>query len=222
FPVGQDPFEMLGNPQLSPEVNYQADLTFQWQIAKKSAVHVDVFAAYLQDYISSVIDTALNPRMPMSPGVRQFINIDEAFKTGVEINWNQELYAGLSHRIGVAYTYGQDLERDEALPEIAPLDFRYSLIGSFLKDRLRPEMVFRYVAEQSRTSAEFGESVTPSFRLLDVKVGYQISSGLSVNAGVNNLLDENYFEHLNRSVRGANAPIFAPGRNVFVNLNFTF
>jgi iron complex outermembrane receptor protein len=30
FPVGQDPYEMLGNPQLLPEVNNQADLTFAW------------------------------------------------------------------------------------------------------------------------------------------------------------------------------------------------
>jgi len=222
FPVGQDPFEMLGNPQLATEVNYQADLTFKWQIAEKAVVNVDVFAAYLQDYISSVIDTTLTPRLPMSPGVRQFINIDEAFKTGFEVSWDQNLFEGLSHRMGIAYTYGQDLERDEPLPEIAPLDVRYAIYGSYLKDRLRPEVIFRYVAEQSRASAEFGETVTPSFSLLDVKIGYQITSGLSVNAGVNNLLDENYFEHLNRSVRGANAPIFAPGRNFFANLNLTF
>lgn len=222
FPVGQDPFEMVGNPQLVPEVNYQADLTLKWNVSEKSIINVDVFAAYLQDYISSVIDTTLTPRLPMNPGVRQFINIDEAFKTGFEVSWDQDLFAGLSYLMSFAYTYGQDLERDEPLPEIAPLDIRYALYGSYLKNRLRPEVMIRYVAEQSRASAEFGETVTPSFSLLDVKIGYQITSGLSVNAGVNNLLDEHYYEHLNRSVRGANAPIFAPGRNFFTNLNFTF
>ena len=221
FPVGQDPFEMLGNPQLAPEVNYQADFTFKWHLAEKSIINVDVFAAYLQDYISSVIDTTLTPRLPMSPGVRQFTNIDEAFKTGFEVSWDQVLFAGLSHRTGIAYTYGQDLERDEPLPEIAPLDIRYAIYGSYLKDRLRPEVTFRYVAEQSRTSPEFGETVTPSFSLLDFKIGYQITAGLSAKVGVNNLLDENYYEHLNRSVRGANAPIFAPGRNFFMNLNYS-
>jgi iron complex outermembrane receptor protein len=222
FPVGQDPFEMLGNPQLAPEVNYQADLTFKWSLKEKSAINVDLFAGFLQDYISSVIDATLTPRLPSSPGVRQFENIDEAFKTGFEVSWDQLLFSGLSHRMGIAYTYGQDLQRDEPLPEIAPLDFRYSLYGSFLKNRLRPEVTFRYVADQSRASAEFGETETPSFSLLDVKIGYQITKGLSVNAGVNNLLDENYFEHLNRSVRGKNDPIFAPGRNIFANLNLTF
>ncbi len=222
FPVGQDPYEMLGNPQLVPEVNYQADLTFKWLISEKSVINVDLFAAYLNDYISSVIDTTLTPRIPSSPGVRQFINIEEAFKTGFEISWEQQLVAGLSHRLGIAYTYGQDLERDEPLPEIAPLDIRYALYASYLNDRLRPEVIFRYVADQSRTSSEFGETITPSFALVDLKIGYQVTNSLSLSAGVNNLLDENYYEHLNRSVRGTNNPIFAPGRNIFANVNFTF
>jgi len=160
--------------------------------------------------------------LPMSPGVRQFINIDEAFKTGFEVSWTQQLIAGLQHRLGIAYTHGQDLERDEPLPEIAPLDVRYVLSGSYLKDRLKPEITFRYVQEQSRVSPEFGETITPSFALVDISMSYAITDQLNVNVGVNNLLDENYYEHLNRSVRGANDPIFAPGRNLFTNLVFMF
>jgi iron complex outermembrane receptor protein len=221
FPVGIDPFEMLGNPQLDPEVNNQVDLTFQWK-SDAAVINVDVFASYLQNYISSIIDPNLNPRLPMSPGVRRFINIDQAFKTGFEISWLQELPAGLQHQLGVAYTYGQDLERDEPLPEIAPLDFRYTLLGRYVEGKLRPELQFRYVAEQSRNSTEFGENATPSFILIDVKTEYQFSDQFILNFGVNNLLDKSYFEHLNRSVRGTNAPILAPGRNLFINLNFEF
>lgn len=222
FPVGLDPYEMIGNPQLDPETNYQTDLTFQWSANENNSIQVDVFAAYLQDYISSVIDPTLSPRLPMSPGVRQFINIDEAFKTGFEVGWNQRLAAGLSHRLGMAYTYGQDLERDEPLPEIAPLDFRYGLQGNYLKDRLKPEIIIRYVSEQRRTSGEFGETTTPSFGLVDIKISYRIAQNVMMNAGVNNLLDADYYEHLNRSVRGSNAPIPAPGRNWFVDVNYTF
>lgn len=221
FPVGQDPYEMLGNPQLNPEINNQVDVTFEWT-TERTAIDIDVYASYLQDYISSLIDTTLSPRLPMSPGVRQFINIDEAFKTGFEVSWTQQLIAGLQHRLGIAYTHGQDLERDEPLPEIAPLDVRYVLSGSYLKDRLKPEITFRYVQEQSRVSPEFGETITPSFALVDISMSYAITDQLNVNVGVNNLLDENYYEHLNRSVRGANDPIFAPGRNLFTNLVFMF
>ena len=221
FPVGQDPFEMLGNPQLNPEVNHQVDVTFEWT-TERTAIDIDVYASYLQDYISSLIDTTLSPRLPASPGVRQFINIDRAFKTGFEVSWTQQLLAGLQHRLGIAYTYGQDLERDEPLPEIAPLDFRYVLSGSYLEDKLRPEVTFRYVQEQARVSPEFGETVTPSFALVDISLRYAITDQWNISAGVNNLLNENYYEHLNRSVRGSNDPIFAPGRNLFTHLAFTF
>ncbi|WP_430933372.1 TonB-dependent receptor domain-containing protein [Saccharicrinis sp. 156] len=221
FPVGQDPYEMLGNPNLDPEINNQVDLTFEWA-TKKSVIDFDFFASFMQDFISSVIDTNLTTRLPNSPGVRQFVNIDKAFKTGLEINWTQELFAGLRHQMGLAYTYAEDLERGEPLPEIAPLDFRYTLRGSFLGDKFRPELNFRHVMEQSRISSEYGETKTPSFSLLDVKLSYQISNAVQIAAGVNNLFDENYYEHLSRSVRGTTDPIFAPGRNVFGSLNISF
>lgn len=221
FPVGIAPFEMLGNPQLSPEVNYQADLTFEWG-TESTAINVDLFAGYLQDYISSVIDPTLSPRLPMSPGVRQFVNIEEAFKTGFEANWTQQLVAGLQQQVSIAYTYAQDMERDEPLPEIAPLDFRYALQGAYFEGKLQPEVSFRHVLEQNRASTEFGETATPAFSLIDLKLAYQFSEAFRLSAGVNNLLDESYYEHLNRSVRGMNAPILARGRNIYASLNIVF
>ncbi len=222
FSVGQDPYELLGNPELSPEVNNQVDLSFEFK-SQKGVVKVDVFAAYLQDYISSVIDTILSPRLPTSPGVRQYVNIDNAFKTGFEILWQQKLFAGLQHTLSMAYTYGQDLEREEPLPEIAPLDLRYTLTGNYLNNKLHPEISFRHVIKQDRTSIEYGETSTPSFSLLDVQLKYQITDFLSLSTGVQNLFDETYYEHLNRSVRGTSpSPIYAPGRNYFFALNLDF
>ena len=221
FPVGQDPYEMLGNPQLNSETNNQIDLSFQWRTSN-TRLNVDLFASYLQDFISSIIVSDLNPRLPMSPGVRQFINIDEAIKTGFEISWSQKLGAGLQQQVGLAYSYAQDLEREDPLPEIAPLDIRYGLIGNYFRNKVRPELVFRYVTEQSRISSEYGETVTPSFALVDLKLGYILTDQWRINAGINNLFGENYYEHLSRSVRGTSRPIFAPGRNLFVNVSWVF
>ena len=222
FPVGQDPYEMLGNPELDPEINNQVDLTFEWKTTK-SSVNVDIFATYMQDVISSQIDTTLSPRLPNSPGVRQFLNIGQAFKTGFEAGWSQKLFAGLQHYLSMAYTFAQDLERNEPLPEISPLDFRFSLLGNYLNNKLKPELNFRYVLEQARISKEFGETPTPAFALLDVKLSYQFHKIIRLTAGVQNLFNEHYYEHLNRSVRGNNPkPIYAPGRNFFISLNLNF
>jgi iron complex outermembrane receptor protein len=221
FPVGQDPFEILGNPNIDPEINNQLDLTLEWN-RENTALNLDVFGSYLQNYISSIIDPSLNPRIPMSPGVRRVINIDEAFKTGFEISWVQQLFNGTQQQLSLAYTYAQDLERDEALPEIPPMDIRYKLKGTYLNNLISPEVSLRYVLQQNRVSQEFGETVTPDFLVMDLNISYNLTNNIRLNAGVNNLFNENYFEHLNRSVRGSMDPIFAPGRNIYTNLSIQF
>jgi iron complex outermembrane receptor protein len=219
FPIGVDPYEMLGNPLLNPEVNNEVDFTAQWK-SHNSTIKLDLFAAYLQDFISSVIDSSLSPRMPSSPGVRCFTNIHKAFKTGVEASWSQALPAGVQLQISMAYTYAQDLERSEPLSEIAPLDVRLHLSGNYLKNRLLPYITFRHVLEQARISEEFGETVTPSFSLADLGVSFSITKWLQISGGIQNVFDTLYYEHLSRSVKGSNPfPIYSPGRCYFVSFS---
>ncbi len=217
LPVGVDPYEMLGNPEIDPEINNQVDLTFGYK-SQKTILDFGLFASYLQDFISSEIDTSLTPRLPNSPGVRQFINIDKALMTGFEATWNQDLPIGLQHQMSLTYTYGQNRVEDSPLPEIAPLDFRFLLSGAYFSNKFFPEVCFRHVLTQDRIAKEFGETKTPNFTLIDVKAKYQISKIWSVTAGVQNLLDETYYEHLSRSVRGTPNAIYSPGRNIFVSM----
>lgn len=222
FPVGLDPYELLGNPDLKPEANHQADLRLAWSTPKIS-LEVSGFGAYLTNFITAEIRPDLSPRLPMSPGVRQFVNRDEAFLTGFELAWGQRLTRHLRHRIDVAYTYGHDPVREEPLPEIAPLDLRYRLQGQWVQGKLQTEAVFRYVAEQNRIAASFGERATPGFAIVDLSASWLIRPDLSVQVGVDNLLDETYFEHLNRSVRVAGRPpLYSPGRNVWMMFSYRF
>jgi iron complex outermembrane receptor protein len=221
FPVGVDPYEMLGNPELTAEKNNQIDVTFNWK-KEKSIIDIDVFGAYIQDYISSFIDPSLKTRIPTSPGVRRYVNISEAMKYGTEITWTQSIFKNINQTIALAYTYAQDLERNEPLPEIAPLDIRYSISGMFLNEKIYPQLILRHVLSQNRISKEFGESISPSFTLLDVKLAYHINSKFKTSIGVNNLLDANYYEHLNRSVVNTlGTPIYGVGRNIFATLSMS-
>ena len=124
--------------------------------------------------------------------------------------------------MGIAYTYGQDIERDEPLPEIPPLEIRNVVSGTYIKDKLKPEIVVRYVMKQSRVSREFGENITPDFVLLDLKVGYAIFDNLKLNAGIKNVFNKTYYEHLNRIAQSTGSQIFAPGRSLYLNANFLF
>lgn len=218
FPVGQDPYEMVGNPLLRPEANNQVDVTLEYK-TQNSVLNLDVFTSYLQHYISSEIRPELSPRLPNSPGVRQFINLKEALSTGFEFSWRQTIATHISQSAQMAYTYARRLDNRDPLPEIAPLDFRYEVSGHFLNDKFLPSAQIRHVVKQDRISTDFGETSTPGFTLLDILMTYRIAKSWQVNVGIYNLFDKTYYEHLNRSVRSATArPIYAPGRSFLISL----
>lgn len=218
FPVGLDPYDMLGNPNLKSEVNNQVDLVLNYN-SSSTIIDIGIFASKLDNFISSEIDPDLNPTMPSSPGVRRFVNIKDAFMTGFEIKWNQQLFYSLTHQLSVAYTYGKDNVRDEPLPEIAPLDLRYKLQGSYFENKIRPEITFRHVLKQNRISQVYGETKTPQFSIIDFTLRYKYSSIISLTFGIQNLLDEAYYEHLSRKLRGMERSIYAPGRNLYLSLS---
>lgn len=221
FPVGLDPYEMLGNPDLKPEVNNQLDLVFQYQ-TQKTGIDFTVFTSVLRDYISSekVPDT---PAMPTSPGVRQFMNIKNAMMAGFEMSWLQEYSRFLRHNLTMSYTYGQNQTQEEPLPEIPPFEFRYSLMGNFVNDKIHPELALRSSFKQDRIATSYGETETPGFTVVDAKLMWDINSNIVATGGVENLFDTAYYEHLSRSVRGADArPIYSPGRSFYLTLTFNF
>ena len=222
FPVGLDPYEMLGNPDLKPEINNQLDVVFQYQTSRTN-INVNVFTSMLRDYISSEIREDIDPAMPTSPGVRQFVNIKKALMTGFEISWLQEFSSVISHEMSLNYTYGENRTVDEPLPEIPPLEFRYRLMGSFAKNKVQPEIMFRHAAKQDRIALLYGETETPGFSVVDAKFTYHLKSFLTATGGVQNMFDTAYYEHLARSVRNATSrPIYSPGRSFYLTLTISF
>ena len=218
IPVDVDPYERIGNPDLDPEINYQLDYNVNWK-TDLFALDVNLFASWLRDYISSEIRSDIPPLMASAPGVKQFVNIDKAVMRGFEINFNQNISNSLYHRLNLAYTYGKNKEINQPLPEIPPLDIRYSL-GAFLcKQKFIPEFMLRHAAKQDRIAENFGETKTPDFTVLDFKASYLVSDHFRVIGGIRNLFDEAYYEHLSRSVKGSNQPIYAPGRNFYLTLS---
>jgi iron complex outermembrane recepter protein len=222
FPIGLDPYEMVGNPQLEPETNNQADLIFQYETVNTN-FNINLFSSFLRNYISSEIDPDLKPRMATSPGVRRFINIDKANISGFELSWKQIILPVLKHDFTVVYTHGKDGKLDEPLPEIPPLEIKYRLLGSFAKEKIIPEILFRQVLKQDRISTSFGETETPAFNVYDVKLTWLAAKNISATGGIQNLFDTAYYEHLSRSIRVAETrPIFSPGRSFYATLTFNF
>jgi len=219
FPVGIDPYELLGNPELKPETNNQADFSLKYN-GNELSLSMNFFASYLQEYISSTIDSSLTPRLASSPGVRRYLNLEKAMMTGFELSFSYQLNSMITANIDMAYTYGLDLNAKTPLPEIPPLDMRLKLISKHFKGKLQPELSIRHVLAQQLVARNFGETSSPSFTIADLSAAYRFSKTVGFRLGITNLFNEHYYEHLNRAMRiPSGTPLYAPGRSFFATLN---
>ncbi len=222
FSVGRDAYELVGNPAIKPERNNQTDLILEIKTVK-IFLNVNLFASYITDYITSIKNIDLKPRIATSPGVRQFTNTDNVFKTGFEINWKQYLFYSIQQQAGIAYTYAKNTENNEPLSEIAPFELRYLLAGKYFNNKLNFEILLRHVLKQNRISVEFGEKETPSFTTLDFGISYKMLKFMSIASGVQNIFNKTHYEHLNRSISGSTTDyIFNRGRSLYFTLVVDF
>ncbi len=221
--VGQDVYEYFGTPDLNPEHNLQMDIALAME-NDFFQTRISTYAAYLTDYISAQVD----PDMPrlylpcMEPlFTKRFVNIDEASKYGFE--WNIVVQPSRNWEIqtSLAYIRAQDISRDEPLPEIPPFEGRWSIqyMPSFL-DHSWVTIQGRHVAEQQRTSTVFGEQETDGYNVFSLIAGFNLTDNVEIVTGVQNLFDEQYREHLNRSYKNqaTMSPLYEPGRNVYMQL----
>lgn len=229
--VGYDNYDYLGNPQLKPETNYEADLTFKIKKEKVGNLYLNGFYSYVVDYISAVMlpSSVVKPVTIGAPGVKQFINVDYAIYTGFEMGFNTPQKYKLGGSLVAAYTFGfiptvtkyiltgsevtgDSILKNDALPEIPPFETTVSAYYRFLRGKLIPKISFRYVAAQRHASEAFYEPETPDFSLLNFSIIYNLSRAIGITAGVNNILDESYYEHLNRKIIGTTEKLYEPGR----------
>ena len=235
--VGFDSYDYLGNPRLKPETNNEVDLTFKFTNQKLGNMYVNGFYSYVKDYISAKMlpSSVITPATLGAPGVKQFVNVENARFTGFEFGYTspQEYKFGMS--VVAALTYGRIPEvtkhiitsgqvtgdtilKNDALPEIHPFETTISMNYSLLKGKLIPKISYRFVAAQHHVSEAFYEPETPGFSLLNFSVSYNASKNISINAGVNNIFDVSYYEHLNRKIVGSTAKLYEPGRMFSVTL----
>lgn len=157
------------------------------------------FAAYIDDYIYS---TQIAFQDIDGDGaadiVRGYENIN-AFMYGAEAGFVLDPVDHLRIPISAMYVVGRNRSDDRYLPEIPPLDLRTSVI--VYGDEELPwwaEFGARYVARQDKIDDTFPENETASFQVFHLRVGATIASVLKLEAGVENLFDEDYNEHLTR------------------------
>jgi iron complex outermembrane receptor protein len=179
-----------------------------------------LFYSYLQDYITGAV-VPIKPYAMTAPGTRQFQNIDQAYKTGAEVRFNWQLSQKYRTEWAAAYTFAEDINSKNPLPEIAPLDLRWNFEANFSPITLG--INFRFSGQQNRINPTFGELKTKDFSVFDFNAKYSVFKSAQLTFSVLNIFDKAYSEHLSRTYStNKTLRILAPGRSYSVGFSYNF
>ncbi|KAF1722459.1 TonB-dependent copper receptor [Pseudoxanthomonas wuyuanensis] len=206
---------------VQPERTTQLDAGLQYRSQRVEA-WVSVYAGRMHDYI-------LFEYLP--GGTTRASNVDANIGGGeAGIEWRPAAEWKLGATL--AYAWGEVAGSGAALPQMPPLEARLS--AGYEHRRWSLGALLRGVAAQHRVSPGLGNVVgrdlgpSPGFAVFSLNGGYRLSDSLQLAAGIDNLFDRSYSEHLNlggNSAFGYPAEpvrIGEPGRTAWVKLNWKY
>lgn len=127
-------------------------------------------------------------------------NIDARIMGG-ELGGSHRFAPGWKADASLAYAYGKNSSDGRAMPQIPPLEARFGL--SYEQGDFSSAALWRVVAAQNRTDEGRGNVVgkdfgpSSGFGVFSLNSAYRLSQNWKVSAGVDNLFDKKYSEHLN-------------------------
>jgi iron complex outermembrane receptor protein len=214
--------DWVGDPELDPAGNTQLDLGLRWN-AGRAALDLDAWFAVLDDAIH-VVEAQ---RILAVPGVtssraRSWVNHD-ARMWGAELTARVELGARTTLAASAGWVRGRRETAPELgivdpdLPEMPPLGGRLSL--RYEPGRWFVEAEGVAAARQDRVDSGLNEETTPGWSVFHLRGGWQ-STRWSLLAGVDNVLDRAYREHLSyqRDPFRSGVAVPEPGRTYSLTL----
>jgi iron complex outermembrane receptor protein len=190
----------VGNPGLDPETHWLAQVGAAGDHGAAGRWTVEAWADRVQDYI----------RRDRARGQDGILRTDRAtiYRNGAALLAGAtaagELATGelLRWSADASWTRGDDLDSGLPLPQIPPLSGRVA--GRVGDDQLHGLLTMRWAARATRvddddaTGADLDAGETPAWLVLDVAAAWNVAPGIALSAGIDNLLDRTYAEHLNK------------------------
>lgn len=153
--------------------------------------------------------------------VRGFENVSARLR-GLELAMQFRPLDRVSFPVTLAIVDGRNRSGDRPLPEIPPLEGAATIRTRWgAEQRVRLEIGTRFAASQRDVDPEFGEDGTAAWATVRVEGAVSVRPGIRIKAGVENLLDARYHEHLAREALlpvgdlRAGDEIPTPGRSIY-------
>ncbi|GAB4408479.1 MAG: TonB-dependent receptor [Thermodesulfovibrionales bacterium] len=205
--------DWMGNPSLKPVKNNEADMGLKYSTGS-ALLKLNLFYSDLTDFI--VVRSLFNG----SRYAKTYKNID-ATMYGGEVSARISLPSDFYLTGGLSYTRGKNDSEDTDLPEIPPLKGRLSL--RYDNNTYFGEIEGVFTATQDKIDTLLKEKDTSGWAIANLKVGY-IYKRFKFFAGIRNIFDKRYYEHLSYSrepfASGISVP--EPGRTLYANLQYVF
>lgn len=223
-PVGSvQPFESV-----RPEKTTQLDVGLQYAEGPWEA-WVSAYAGVVEDYILF----SYVPGAMASMTRAQVSNIDATI-AGAEMGAGYRFTDHWKGDASLAYAWGENRSDGGAMPQIPPLEGRLGL--SYERDDWSASGLWRVVAAQHRVAQHQGTVVgkdfddSDGFGVLALNGAYRLDQHLKLSAGIDNLLDKRYSEHLNLAGSAgfadygldATRRVNEPGRTYWARLDMSF
>ena len=210
---------------VAPERTTQLDVGLQYRTRRVDA-WVSAYAGRLDDYLLFRYDEG-----GMMGPVSSVSNVDARIhgaEAGIEWRPAPAWTTGGS----LAWAWGENHEGGRPLPQMPPLEARWSLAWS--GERWSFGSLLRVAARQERVAIDEGNVVgrdlgpAPGFAVFSVNGGYRFGPLAQLTVGIDNLFDRDYAEHLNLSgsadfgYPADPVRIHEPGRTAWVRLDLAY
>ncbi|WP_333945552.1 TonB-dependent copper receptor [Pseudomonas sp. TUM22785] len=210
---------------IKPEKTTQLDFGVQYAGENLDA-WASAYVGQVRDYILFSYNTGMMGMTSSSAG-----NVDARIMGG-ELGASYKLGEHWKTDGSLAYAWGKNSSDGEALPQMPPLEARLGL--TYEQDDWSAGALWRLVAQQGRVAEgkgnvvgqDFGSSA--GFGVFSLNGAYRVSKNVKLSAGVDNLFDKDYAEHLNLAgdagfgYPAERVAIDEPGRTLWAKVDLSF
>ncbi|WP_435635873.1 TonB-dependent copper receptor [Pseudomonas solani] len=210
---------------IKPEKTTQLDFGVQYAGENLDA-WASAYVGQVRDYILFSYNTGMMGMTSSSAG-----NVDARIMGG-ELGASYKLGQHWKTDGSLAYAWGKNSSDGEALPQMPPLEARLGL--TYEQDDWSAGALWRLVAQQGRVAEgkgnvvgqDFGSSA--GFGVFSLNGAYRVSKNVKLSAGVDNLFDKDYAEHLNLAgdagfgYPAERVAIDEPGRTLWAKVDLSF
>ncbi len=213
-----------------PERTNQVDLGWVKQAGGLRS-SVSVFYSKVSDFIL-IQSNVSKPSGMMGTRMATVTRNVDATTYGGELGVGTKLAGFLKVDATLAYTHGQNDTDAKPLAQIAPLEARLGL--GYEADAWSAGLLVRGVERQDRYALNQGNIVgqdlgaTAGFAIISLNAGWKPAKGWLVTAGVDNLFNRAYAEHISRSTSTIpgyvvqSVRVNEPGRLLWLKASLTF